>query len=102
MDAGNILKPALARGALHAIGATTLDGNNIYAPGVFDLTFAASTVAGIYYKQLNAYLVAAVAYLIMTAIASWLLGRLSRRLNVKSKPLGSTSDAKPLSLGTEA
>ena len=25
MDAGNILKPALARGALHAIGATTLD-----------------------------------------------------------------------------
>ena len=25
MDAGNILKPALARGELHAIGATTLD-----------------------------------------------------------------------------
>ena len=25
MDAGNILKPALARGDLHAIGATTLD-----------------------------------------------------------------------------
>ena len=25
MDAGNILKPALARGTLHAIGATTLD-----------------------------------------------------------------------------
>ena len=26
MDAGNMLKPALARGELHAIGATTLDG----------------------------------------------------------------------------
>ena len=25
MDAGNILKPALARGELHAIGATTLE-----------------------------------------------------------------------------
>ena len=25
MDAGNMLKPALARGELHAIGATTLD-----------------------------------------------------------------------------
>ncbi len=25
MDAGNILKPALARGDLHAIGATTLN-----------------------------------------------------------------------------
>ena len=78
------------------------DSSVLSVIGVFDLTFAASTVAGIYYKQLNAYLVAAVAYLIMTAIASWLLGRLSRRLNVKSKPLGSTSDAKPLSLGTEA
>lgn len=78
------------------------DSSVLSVIGVFDLTFAASTVAGIYYKQLNAYLVAAVAYLIMTAIASWLLGRLARRLNVKSKPLGSTSDAQPLSLGTEA
>ena len=25
MDAGNMLKPALARGELHCIGATTLD-----------------------------------------------------------------------------
>ena len=25
MDAGNLLKPALARGELHCIGATTLD-----------------------------------------------------------------------------
>ena len=30
MDAGNILKPALARGALHAIGATTLDEYHKY------------------------------------------------------------------------
>ena len=30
MDAGNILKPALARGDLHAIGATTLDENRKY------------------------------------------------------------------------
>ena len=46
------------------------DSSVLSVIGVFDLTFAASTVAGIYYKQLNAYLVAAVAYLIMTAIAS--------------------------------
>ena len=26
MDAGNMLKPALARGELHCVGATTLDG----------------------------------------------------------------------------
>ena len=30
MDAGNILKPALARGVLHAIGATTLDEYHKY------------------------------------------------------------------------
>ena len=30
MDAGNILKPALARGELHAIGATTLDESRKY------------------------------------------------------------------------
>ena len=30
MDAGNILKPALARGELHAIGATTLDEDRKY------------------------------------------------------------------------
>ncbi len=30
MDAGNILKPALARGELHAIGATTLDEHRKY------------------------------------------------------------------------
>ena len=37
------------------------DSSVLSVIGVFDLTFAASTVAGIYYKQLNAYLVAAVA-----------------------------------------
>ncbi len=69
------------------------DSSVLSVIGVFDLAFAASTMAGIYYKQMNAYLVAAVFYLIMTAIASWLLGRLSKRMNVKSEPVGSTSDA---------
>ena len=68
------------------------DSSVLSVIGVFDLAFAASTVAGIYYKQLNAYLVAAVFYLIMTAIASWLLGRFARRFNVKAETMGSTSD----------
>ena len=70
------------------------DSSVLSVIGVFDLAFAASTVAGIYYKQLNAYLVAAVFYLIMTAIASWLLGRFANRMNVKAQTLGSTSDVK--------
>ena len=67
------------------------DSSVLSVIGVFDLAFAASSMAGIYYKQLNAYLVAAVFYLIMTAIASWLLGRLARRFDVESQPVGSTS-----------
>lgn len=68
------------------------DSSVLSVVGVFDLAFAASTVAGIYYKQLNAYLVAAVFYLIMTSIATWLLGKFAKRLDVKSHAVGSTSD----------
>lgn len=77
------------------------DSSVLSVIGVFDLAFAASTVAGIYYKQLNAYLVIAVFYLIMTAFASWLLGKLAARLDVKAKPVGSTSDA-PVAKKAEA
>ncbi len=69
------------------------DSSVLSVIGVFDLAFAASTVAGIYYKQLNAYLVIAVFYLIMTAFASWLLGKLAGLLDVQTRPVGSTSDA---------
>ncbi|WP_322151486.1 amino acid ABC transporter permease [Paratractidigestivibacter sp.] len=69
------------------------DSSVLSVIGVFDLAFAASTVAGIYYKQLNAYLVIAVFYLIMTAFASWLLGKIAGLLDVQSQPVGSTSDA---------
>ncbi len=78
------------------------DSSVLSVIGVFDLAFAASTVAGIYYKQLNAYLVIAVFYLIMTAFASWLLGKLSGLLDVQSKPVGSTSDAGPVIEKAEA
>lgn len=69
------------------------DSSVLSVIGVFDLAFAASTVAGIYYKQLNAYLVAAVFYLIMTMIASWLLGKFAKRFDVNSEVVGSTSDS---------
>ena len=78
------------------------DSSVLSVIGVFDLAFAASTVAGIYYKQLNAYLVAAVFYLIMTAVASWLLGLIAKRMNVAATTLGSTSDAKMTAKKAEA
>ena len=63
------------------------DSSVLSVIGVFDLAFAASTIAGIYYKQLNAYLGIAVFYLIMTATASWLLGKLAKRLDAKTEPV---------------
>ena len=88
-------------GLSNALVINIKDSSVLSVIGVFDLAFAASTVAGIYYKQLNAYLVIAVFYLIMTAFASWLLGKLAARLDVKAEPVGSTSDA-PVAKKAEA
>ncbi len=49
--------------------------------GVVELMFEARSVAGIYYRNLEVYLVAAVCYLILTMVATWLLNRLSQRLD---------------------
>ncbi|MBQ9058285.1 MAG: amino acid ABC transporter permease [Atopobiaceae bacterium] len=56
------------------------DSSVLSVIGVFDLMFATTTVAGIYFKQSEIYVVAAVCYLILTMTATWLLNKLSRRL----------------------
>lgn len=68
------------------------DSSALSVIGVFDLTFAATTNAGIYFKQLDNYLIAAVFYLALTMVATWLLGRFANRFNVKSAPVLGTSD----------
>ena len=59
---------------------------------VFDLTFAARTIGGNYYEYFPAFLIAAAIYLVLTMMATWLLGRFARRFNVKTEAVGSTSD----------
>ena len=59
---------------------------------VFDLTFAARTIGGNYYEYFPAFLIAAAIYLVLTMVATWLLGRFARRFNVKTEAVGSTSD----------
>lgn len=68
------------------------DSSVLSVIGTFDLMFATTTVGGIYYAKFEAALVTSVIYLCLTMFASWLLGRLANRLNVKSVKLGSTSD----------
>lgn len=68
------------------------DSSVLSVIGTFDLMFATTTVGGIYYAKFEAALVTSAIYLCLTMFASWLLGRLANRLNVKSVRLGSTSD----------
>jgi len=56
------------------------DSSVLSVIGVFDLMFATTTVAGIYFKQMEIYVVAAVCYLCLTMLATWLLNKLSARL----------------------
>ena len=68
------------------------DSSVLSVIGVLDLMFATKTVVGIYFKQVELYVVAAVVYLCLTMVASWLLGKFAKRLSVEPAELLSTSD----------
>lgn len=68
------------------------DSSVLSVIGTFDLMFATTTVSGMYYAGFDAALIASVIYLCLTMFASWLLGRLAKKLDVRAVKLGSTSD----------
>ena len=68
------------------------DSSVLSVIGVFDLMFATKTVVGIYFKQVELYVVACLCYLCLTMLASWLLGKFAKRLSVEPQPLTSVSD----------
>lgn len=68
------------------------DSSVLSVIGTFDLMFANTTVSGIYYQQFQTSLIVTVVYLILTLLASWLLGRFARHFDVTPEPFGSTSD----------
>lgn len=70
------------------------DSSVLSVIGVVDLMFSTTTIAGIYYKQMEIYVLTAFVYLLLTMVASKLLSLLSKRLEVKSPgPVLGTSDA---------
>ena len=73
------------------------DSSVLSVIGVFDLMFATTTVAGIYYRQMEIYVLAAIMYFILTMVASLILNRLARRLEVENRPLLSTCDMEVVS-----
>lgn len=68
------------------------DSSVLSVIGTFDLMFATTTVGGTYYRQFDAALITSIIYLCLTMLASWLLNRLARRLEVAAVKVGSTSD----------
>ena len=68
------------------------DSSVLSVIGTFDLMFATTTVGGTYYRQFDAALITSIIYLCLTMLASWLLNRLARRLEVDAVKVGGTSD----------
>lgn len=69
------------------------DSSVLSVIGTFDLMFATNSIAGIYYQQLQANMIAAVAYLILTMLATKLLTKLSERLNAQTGAVIGMSDS---------
>lgn len=67
------------------------DSSVLSVIGVVELMYESRAMAGIYYKNIEVYLVAAAFYLILTALATYLLNRLSRHLDAPK--LEQTSDS---------
>ena len=69
------------------------DSSVLSVIGVIDLMFATTTIAGKYYKQMEIYVVAMAVYLILTLVATKLLGLLSKKLDgSKPGPVLGTAD----------
>lgn len=67
------------------------DSSVLSVIGVVELMYESRAMAGIYYKNIEVYMVAAVFYLILTALATYLLNRLSKHLDAPR--LRQTSDS---------
>ena len=78
------------------------DSSVLSVIGVVDLMFATTTIAGKYYKQMEIYVVAMVVYLILTMVASKLLGLLAKKLDAAEPgPVPGPSDIPAAKPGAE-
>ena len=83
-----VVFPQALKNAIPAIGNEMIinikDSSVLNCIGVVELMYAATSVDGIYYKNLPNYVAAAMMYLIMTCCISALLGFLSRKLSLNT------------------
>ncbi|WP_077597343.1 amino acid ABC transporter permease [Olsenella urininfantis] len=107
-----MLKVVIPQGVKNAIPALSnelviniKDSSVLMAIGVLELTFATRTIVGVYYKQMEVYVAAALVYLVLTMCASWLLDRFGRAFDHHGERvvLGTSDVAAPAaSKGSEA
>ena len=83
-----VVFPQAIKNSLPAIGNEFIinikDSSVLSVIGVFDLMYATTTVAGVYYRQMEVYCVALVVYLILTLVASRLLEAFGKKLGAEA------------------
>ena len=83
-----VVFPQALKNSIPAIGNEMIinikDSSVLNCIGVVELMYAATSVAGIYYRNLPNYVSAAIIYLIMTCCISALLNYLSARLSLNT------------------
>ena len=83
-----VILPQTLRNILPQIGNNLIinikDSSVLSVIGVFDLMYATTTVAGVYYRQMEVYCVALVVYLILTLVASRLLEAFGKKLGAEA------------------
>ena len=80
----HVVLPQAIRNSIPAIGNEFIinikDSSVLCVLGVPDLMFMTRSVAGVYYKGTETYLIAAILYLILTYLSSLLLKAIARKL----------------------
>ena len=95
-----VVFPQAIKNSIPAIGNEFIinikDSSVLCVVGVSDLMFMTRSVAGIYYKGTECYLIAAIVYLILTYLSSLLLKAIARKMessdNAEQKSAGGVPD----------
>ena len=98
-----VVFPQAIKNSLPAIGNEFIinikDSSVLCVVGVSDLMFMTRSVAGIYYKGTECYLIAAIAYLILTYLSSLLLNAITKKLDTSADLTDNKKQRKPAYLG---
>ena len=90
-----IVFPQGVRNAMPAISNELIinikDSSVLSVVGVFDLMYATTSIAGIYFRQMELYVAAALIYLVLTGVASKLLNMISAHMHMQTRNVLSTA-----------